>query len=130
MRTKTKKQKLGPNQRRWIKALRSGRYKQGKHVLRRGEKHCCLGVGCRIFRLRGSVTIGGKWRYEDEPDTNEGAPVKLQRLLAIRGSAALLRGTLLKEQGALASANDSGVTFAQIADFCEAHPEAVFTEAK
>jgi hypothetical protein len=34
----------------------------------------------------------------------------------------------LKGHGALTQANDSGVTFKQIARFVEAHPEAVFSE--
>ena len=29
---------------RWVAALRSGRYKQGKWDLRDGDKFCCLGV--------------------------------------------------------------------------------------
>jgi hypothetical protein len=34
----------------WVKALRSGRYKQVAGTLKRGEKHCCLGVLYRIQR--------------------------------------------------------------------------------
>lgn len=36
---------------RWVKALRSGRYKQGIGVLQdRQARNCCLGVLCRINR--------------------------------------------------------------------------------
>lgn len=34
----------------WIKALRSGRYKQARGTLKRGTAHCCLGVLYRIQR--------------------------------------------------------------------------------
>lgn len=39
---------------RWVKALRSGKFKQGKNALKQltkdGEaKHCCLGVLCELY---------------------------------------------------------------------------------
>lgn len=33
----------------WIKALRSGDYKQGKNTLQDHNGYCCLGVACDIF---------------------------------------------------------------------------------
>lgn len=35
----------------WLEALRSGKYKQGKEFLKRGNKFCCLGVLCDISGL-------------------------------------------------------------------------------
>lgn len=32
----------------WVKALRSGEYRQGSGVLKDGRKFCCLGVLCDI----------------------------------------------------------------------------------
>ena len=32
----------------WVKALRSGEYKQGGGALHRGDHFCCLGVLCDI----------------------------------------------------------------------------------
>ncbi len=32
----------------WVKALRSGKYKQGTAWLRKHEQHCCLGVLCEV----------------------------------------------------------------------------------
>lgn len=35
---------------RWIKALLSGKYKQGREVLKTGDgKYCCLGVLCELY---------------------------------------------------------------------------------
>jgi hypothetical protein len=38
---------------RWLKALRSGRYRQGRGFLKRrteeGLEYCCLGVGCNVW---------------------------------------------------------------------------------
>lgn len=41
--------KLGPIQKQWIAALRSGKYKQGKSFLEApdGDAFCCLGVACK-----------------------------------------------------------------------------------
>ena len=33
----------------WIKALRSGNYKQGKGYLQSNYGYCCLGVACKIL---------------------------------------------------------------------------------
>lgn len=35
---------------RWVEALRSGQYKQGKGCLNNGKAYCCLGVLCEILR--------------------------------------------------------------------------------
>lgn len=35
---------------RWIQALRSGNYAQGKYNLRRQDSYCCLGVLCDIVK--------------------------------------------------------------------------------
>lgn len=37
------------NIRKWVKALRSGKYKQGIGALRLADKFCCLGVACDVF---------------------------------------------------------------------------------
>jgi hypothetical protein len=47
----------------WIKALTSGKYKQGKHRLKTGEEMCCLGVLCDVYRKEkklGSDKFWGK----------------------------------------------------------------------
>ncbi len=42
----------------WVEALRSGKYKQGKKVLRSGnEKFCCLGVLCDLLVPRSEWTV-------------------------------------------------------------------------
>lgn len=34
---------------RWVAALRSGEYKQGRNFLFRDGRHCCLGVLCDLY---------------------------------------------------------------------------------
>lgn len=33
----------------WVKALRSGEYKQGRESLRSQDRYCCLGVLCDLY---------------------------------------------------------------------------------
>lgn len=46
----------------WVAALRSGKYKQGRHLLRsRDEKYCCLGVLCDLHaKFLGNDCV---WRF-------------------------------------------------------------------
>ena len=46
---------------RWVKALKSGKYKQGKQYLRKGDKYCCLGVLCDLY------LIDNDKKWEPEP---------------------------------------------------------------
>jgi hypothetical protein len=40
---------LNPNAKKWVTALRSGRFKQGRSVLNQGDRAlCCLGVACEV----------------------------------------------------------------------------------
>lgn len=41
----------------WVKALRSGKYKQGYKHLRRDNKYCCLGVLCEIMGTPGNRVL-------------------------------------------------------------------------
>ena len=36
------------NLKKWVEALRSGKYKQGKYRLKTNDYHCCLGVLCDV----------------------------------------------------------------------------------
>lgn len=56
--------------RRWVEALRSGKYIQTTGALRaaRGHgsyEHCCLGVLCELAAEEGIVETAGSWGYLD-----------------------------------------------------------------
>lgn len=61
----------------WVKALRSGEYKQGKNRLRVGtDNYCCLGVYCKInnipISLRGDIAKGyNGYEFMDQHVGNE-----------------------------------------------------------
>lgn len=45
---------LTERRKKWLRALRSGKYKQARSNLRDGNRFCCLGVACDLSKL-------GKW---------------------------------------------------------------------
>jgi hypothetical protein len=120
---------------RWIAALKSGKYTQGRDHLRNDNNtHCCLGVLCDITEgiqwQRG--TIFYEAHYDNEKNNNY-LPTKLARELGISNSgvfsitlelvkAAYLYGKekldhrlLARETDSLASLNDDHYTFDDIA---------------
>lgn len=41
---------MNNNAKKWVEALRSGKYKQGQHLLRNEkDEFCCLGVACEVY---------------------------------------------------------------------------------
>lgn len=88
----------------WIEALRSGKYEQGTHNLKRNGKYCCLGVLCEI---------AGK-RTEDSFYTPLGLPFEEDS-----EDLGLSHKTLVN----LSGMNDCGATFQYIAYFIEQNPE-------
>ncbi len=77
----------------WVDALRSGQYKQGKGCLREDGRYCCLGV---LAEIEGLLDADG----------------------AVDDNKALLPRDILPlfEQRILATMNDDGATFIELAD--------------
>ncbi len=95
----------------WITALRSGEWKQGKcHLrLRERQEYCCLGVLCEVSG-EGLEYDEGSWEWvPTNPDHRNGDKLAV-------GSWGL--SSLQIEQ--LCSKNDSGCTFTEIAEWVEA----------
>ena len=106
------KQKLGPLQRKWIKLLRSGEYRQGRGALRRGDEHCCLGVACIAIGISPVSDVGDYGALSDYA----------RRTIGLRGP----RGETLGGER-LTELNDTDcLSFAEIAEFIEADPKRVF----
>lgn len=60
----------------WVAALESGDYKQGRATLFDGDKHCCLGVkaeidGCKFIKERNSFAIEGGYYSQQLPQLYE-----------------------------------------------------------
>ncbi|HEV8263241.1 MAG TPA: hypothetical protein VGQ19_21085 [Burkholderiales bacterium] len=95
--------------RKWIEALRSGRYQQTQKALRNDDGYCCLGVLCDLVDPAGwspSTIIRGEMNHDGET----GMPSdKLTDSIDLEWGKA----------EALAELNDKGKSFAEIADYIE-----------
>lgn len=125
-------QELGPNQRKWLAALRSGEYQQGKGQLCREQddsdpKFCCLGVACMLFMKESSWKRNGSqkdmWLCAGLAGT---APKKVVEALGLKSS----EGMDTWEDEDLAHLNDTGRSFKQIARLLESNPSRWFTAPK
>lgn len=112
---------LGPNQQKWVDALRSGEYKQTKGTLRReyceGKVgYCCLGVAAALFEggpIRGGTLFSCPITY------NALKMKSADGLIGYYGFAT-----------SLANLNDNNnFTFSEIADIIEQKAEQLFEEA-
>jgi hypothetical protein len=90
----------------WIAALRSGEYVQGKGYLNRKEKYCCLGVAVDILDPN-----GWKGSFDVKCYEKEEACLTKQTLQKI--------GLSFELQAKLVKMNDNGHDFKSIADFLE-----------
>ena len=101
----------------WIAALRSGKYAQTRNVLKDEVGYCCLGVACDISGL-------GKWdgfHYSIGSEHRAGElPTLVRDALGLRACNGSFR------EGCLTNLNDSGKTFAEIADIIESRPKGLF----
>lgn len=119
------------NQDKWLAALRSGDFQQGRRVLRSvSNEFCCLGVAAEIFKLEGMKVwpnFTNEHFYYDGDSTL--APGYVQEALGIGPCGDVLREGLLQQPvESLVCMNDNGKTFAEIADIFEANREAYTKE--
>lgn len=105
---------------RWVKALRSGEYKQGRAALRTADdKFCCLGVLCDLAAKDGRM----KWVpsgscYGANRATFTGVlPPAVCKLAGLRQ-----RDPVVGDDNTLTAANDcERLSFLEIADLIEKH---------
>lgn len=105
--------------RKWVEALESGKYRQGRSGLRADDQYCCLGVVCDLSGM-------GRWEpsatprllaYATARDRRGGyLPNDVREFLALQGEVTL------------AEANDVGESFVQIAQRIRAMYPDVFAE--
>lgn len=94
----------------WLKALRSGEYKQGKYSLHKNGRFCCLGVLYDACLGDEWIYDVGAWGYEGDSEIETGGfdPAMCSRA-----------GFSIDEAIALAVMNDNGKSFSEIADYIE-----------
>ncbi len=93
----------------WIAALRSGKYQQGKYNLRKESSFCCLGVLC---------DISGKMEWKT--DTTGSTIFSYDKQKASLPESILGWADLRSyQQEPLVDRNDGGKSFSEIADYIE-----------
>jgi hypothetical protein len=140
----TKKQQK-ENRKKWVAALRSGRYKQTKEMLRDKTGYCCLGVACQLALRDPEIKKHFKWEAfgdsmsfvskEDtmDPERTE-LPDVVQNWLGLSSASGNFQankvrgdyGELIQLSGSLAVLNDSrDMSFKDIAAFIEKNDKAL-----
>lgn len=126
---------LNKNAKKWVKALRSGKYKQTKYQLcelaskGKPKGFCCLGVACELAIKDGvKLTIGvdeNDRSIRTYSDRASSLPNVVADWLGLNDD---LGGFDLRieEQDCLAELNDKGLSFKQIAKVIESEPEGLF----
>ena len=113
--------KLEQNREKWIKALRSGFYKQTTCYLQVNDSYCCLGVACDVYEKEtGNRLIPGGIgeNLEDHPEVKDWLGLNTNE-----GHFRLENGGL----SCLVDLNDvDQLTFEEIADIIELEPKGLF----
>jgi hypothetical protein len=96
----------------WVAALRSGHYEQGRDALKtRDGKFCCLGVLCDVIDQNGWTENECGYAFEFKGEYHGGLlPASLQKDLGWTGFSVM---------GELITRNDMGRTFGEIAEYIE-----------
>lgn len=114
----TPKQELGPNQKKVVEALRSGKYKQGRAFLCFIDLYCCLGIMNEILELDESDDYYLRNTYEK---------------IGLYSHKGELKQSFRDDNdnifSSLSAMNDYGWNFNQIADYIEQNPSNVFSSA-
>lgn len=125
MKTEWTKRQQKAHRKAWVKALRSGKYQQAQSRLRDNDTGamCCLGVACEVSRL-GTWTESGVYAVGRGRENRNHVylPEPVRRWLGLAHREGAFDGKSLGPNH-LSSKNDSGSTFAEIADIIEAEPE-------
>lgn len=113
----------------WLAALRSGKYKQGRKTLRSDEGYCCLGVLCDVLIKDG--TVNASWSVNEFVEELGIIPL-LRRTVPPKAiveqiATCGIHDVLILEMwdiedsdgSSLMDLNDRGISFAEIADVIE-----------
>jgi hypothetical protein len=93
----------------WLKALRSGRYKQAQNALHTESGYCCLGVLAKVQRVPNEILENRGFLEDDLVGYSAGLSRKSQRVLS--------RLNDKEDDDGL----PAGKSFKEIADYIEKH---------
>ena len=105
----------------WVKALRSGKYKQTTSRLKDKTGYCCLGVACEL-----AVKAGVIKKFEPG---NSFLPVQVRNWLGLSSRRGAYRdGDYFNRNNSLDQLNDYRNSFKYIARLIERQPKGLFKE--
>lgn len=106
--------------RKWVTALRSGKYRQGIEALVSGKpgraEHCCLGVLCALSPWKNTYDRIGRWSSRN---------IYLPDQVAEWAGMDSVIGQYGNSSRSLVDLNDRGTSFEEIADIIEQNYEAL-----
>lgn len=113
--------------RKWVDALRSGEYKQGREVLKSGDEFCCLGVLADLCAREGAVdghwTEGDMWKDQNvDYEECQLLPRSVQQATGIAIEAPTVESRSLRVSITLLNDGDHIIprhSFEEIADIIE-----------
>jgi hypothetical protein len=95
----------------WVKALRSGKYKQAQMRLQNNKSYCCLGVACDLFIPQSKKQLNDKGELiGGMPDAQKNAPAWLKDIET---------DFKIRKSLSLSGLNDDGKRFKTIANLIE-----------
>ena len=135
---------MNKNAKAWVKALRSGKYTQGTgklsyqvHNWKEEEdvvKHCCLGVACVLYKEshpEWPVYLGDSNEYAYGNNRERfNLPPEVMKWLNINDTSGKQLTTNDSIIDSLASMNDGGATYDDIADVIEQENPGLFNTKK
>lgn len=117
----------------WVAALRSGKYKQGTGKLNKDGNYCCLGVACQLYEAENP----GKLVVEEEDtvffydDNYLSLPEKVKDAMGIKHLQDEFETPVEfgdQKYYHLCLLNDAGMSFSEIADVIESRQGEIFYE--
>ena len=130
---------MNDNAKKWVKALRSGEYKQGKYALCNPltDKYCCLGVAADLYvKEVGDIPVedSGDLRAYDGRDVYPPPAVVEWVGLKDNSGRYVKPGEEVTPLGGITSLaynnDEDGFSFDQIADIIESEPKGLFNEPR
>lgn len=120
---------MNDNARKWVAALRSGRFVQGRGSLEYDGRLCCLGVACWVAQENGvKLEISKQGRATTFSGYTVYLPPEVEEWLGLASSSGTYQGG--HQKCSLARLNDGlRWDFEKIASFIESEPEGLFKRA-
>lgn len=126
---------MNANAKKWLKALRSGKYEQGKNQLAGDNRFCCLGVACEVaiangVQLKKRIRSDGSIVYNSTSQYLPQSVMKWLGMKTVKGKFTIhhIDNDGWDEHTTLAELNDNYNNFIEIADTIEKYKDQLFTK--